>query len=58
MLKKVHSCGVSKNMWRDLFTSERRTALFGNIDVLGYETLDRIAAKSTATNAGKNRVFG
>ena len=57
-LKKVHSCGVSKNMGRDLLAFERVVDLFGNIDVLGYETLDRISAKSATTNAGKNRTFG
>jgi hypothetical protein len=41
-------------MGRDLLAFERR---FGNIDVFGYETLDRIAAKSATTNAGKNRTW-
>jgi len=58
VLKKVHGGGVTKYMGRDVLPFERRASRFGTVRVLGDETLDRIAAESTATDAGKDRVIG
>ena len=56
MLKQVHGGGVAKYMRGDFLPLERRAGLLGNMGVLGDETLDRIAAKSAATDAGKDRL--
>jgi len=44
-------------MRRDRFPVERGACLLGNIDVLGDEALDRVAAESTRTHAGEERSF-
>jgi hypothetical protein len=58
MLQKVHGGGVSTNMRGYSLPFKRGTGLYGNTGVLGKETLDCIAAQSTASEAGKERIFG
>ena len=48
VVKKVHGCGVATDMRGDPLPFKRGTCLHGNTGVLGEETLDRIAAQSTA----------
>ena len=56
VLKKVHGCGVATDTRGDPFPFKRGTCPCGNTGVLGEETLDRIAAQSTAPEAGKDRI--
>src|SRR5215470_6656590 len=58
VVKKVHGCGVATDMRGDSLPFERGTCLHGNAGLLDEETLDCIAAQSTAPEAGKDRIFG
>jgi len=58
MLQKVHGGGVSTNMRGYSLPFKRRAGPRGKMGVLGDATLNRIAAKSAATGAGEERIFG
>ena len=50
-LQHFHGCGVSKDMWANVFIGERRTYLLRSSSVFGHEMLNRVGTESSASRA-------
>ena len=57
MVKKVHGRGVVTDMPRDSLAHERGTGSCSKMGIFLDPMLDRIAAKSTAPDAGEEGIF-
>jgi len=58
VVKKVHGCGMSTDMWGNSLPFEGGATSCGQTGVFSHETFDRIPTESAAADAGKDRIFG